>query len=117
VEHRCGYRRAVEVAAIIRTRGGLVARATLCEVSASGGLLTVTLPVPIHSVVLVQFAASRHVPPGKGATVEAEVVRRTETGVAVEWVEFAPHAVRRLCMSQPAHPQAPRHVSARRGRP
>lgn len=96
MEHRCGYRRAVNVPVILRTRLGLVGKGVLSDVSASGGHLTTTIPVPIHSVLSVQEAGPRRAGSPKRATLEAEVVRSTPTGFGVEWTEFAPEAARAL---------------------
>jgi hypothetical protein len=99
MEHRCGYRRAVDVSAMVRTRGGLVAKATLCEVSASGARLQVSLPLAVQSVVLVQFVIHGQGRQSQRATIEAEVVRPTQAGFAVERTEFAPEAARALSAS------------------
>jgi hypothetical protein len=95
MEHRCGYRRAVSVPVIVRSRAGAIAHAQLCEVSASGSRLVTSLRLPLQTVVMVQF--SRHAAGGRfRRTLEAEVVRHTETGFAVEWNEFSPEALRSL---------------------
>jgi hypothetical protein len=96
MEHRCGYRRIVNVPVRVRTRGGLAGQATLCEVSLSGARLVSSVPLPILSTVLVQFAVRRAEGPPQRVTLEAEVVRQTDTGFALEWVEFAPDAARAL---------------------
>jgi hypothetical protein len=96
MEHRCGYRRIVNVPTRVRTRSGLVGQGTLCEVSLSGARLNCSLPLPILSVVLVQFAVRRADAAPKRATLEAEVVRQTDTGFALEWTEFAPEDARAL---------------------
>jgi hypothetical protein len=94
MEHRCGYRRAVNVSVTLRTQEGLMGTAILCEVSASGARLATSLPLSVHSIVCVQFAVRRPSGPPKRETLEAEVVRSTPTGFAVEWTEFAPEAAR-----------------------
>jgi len=99
MEHRCGYRRAVNVSAVVRTRGGLAAKAIVCEVSASGARLLVSLPLVVQSVILLQFVVHGQGLQRKRATIEAQVVRPTETGFAVEWTEFAPEAARALYAS------------------
>jgi hypothetical protein len=101
MEHRCGFRRIVNVPVRVRTRSGLASQATLCEVSLSGARLVCSLPLPMNSSVLVQFAVRRAdstVP--KRVTLEAEVVRSTDTGFALEWLEFAPEAARALYAPQ-----------------
>jgi hypothetical protein len=94
MEHRYGNRRAVNTSVIIRSRAGLAGQATLCEISASGAKLVSSLPLAIHSVVVVQIA-SRENARGAQTAIEAEVVRRTDSGFAVEWCDFAPEALRR----------------------
>jgi hypothetical protein len=96
MEHRCGYRRPIHVAALVRTRGGVAGKAILSEVSASGARVVATLPVAPHSMVLVQFSIHRASARPERVTIEAEVVRLTETGFALEWTEFAPQAARLL---------------------
>ena len=94
MEHRCGYRRAVNVPVVVRAAGGLVGRCTLCEISASGARLATSLPLPLESLVEIRFASVRGA--RGGVTIEAEVVRRTENGFGLEWTEFAPEAARSL---------------------
>lgn len=95
---------------IIRTQAGLIAKGTLCEVSVSGARLIVTAPLSVHSVVLVQFADPHSPALRMRAVLEAEVVRKTETGIAVEWSEFAPEAVRDLLRSEQPNLDALRRV-------
>jgi hypothetical protein len=116
MEHRCGYRRTVNVSVLVSTRGGLTGKGTLCEVSVSGGRLTSSLPLPLHGVVVVQVGGSRRQQPSQ--QIEAEVVRRTDTGFGLEWTDFAPEAVRALFASAGAEIGAspvqmhPRHRGA-----
>jgi hypothetical protein len=65
-------------------------------VSLSGARLISSLPFPVLSVVLVQFSIRRPDGTPKRVTLEAEVIRRTDTGLALEWVEFAPDEARAL---------------------
>jgi hypothetical protein len=103
MEHRCGYRRAVNVPVILRTRVGLVGRAIVSDVSASGAFVSTSLPIAVHAVVVVQF----DVPEVDGRTrrvnLEAEIVRHTPTGFGLEWTEFAPAAVRELYAAHSEH--------------
>jgi hypothetical protein len=80
----------------------------LCEVSLSGARLIASLPFPLLSVVLVQFSVRRPDGTPKRVTLEGEVVRRTDTGLALEWVEFAPEAARALYAPPPLEPAAER---------
>lgn len=100
MEHRCGYRRAADANVIIYTGGGLVGSATVCEVSASGARVICSLPVAVHSSVVLQISVRG--PSGilQRSRVEAEVVRTTQRGFALEWTEFAPEPVRPLYAPQ-----------------
>jgi hypothetical protein len=96
MEHRCGYRRPVTVRARVRTRSGVVGTVTICEISSSGGRIECSLPLAAHSVVMLDFSVAGE----RGAvreSIEAEVVRSTAQGYALEWLEFASAAVRSLC--------------------
>ena len=99
MEHRCGYRRAVNVPVIVRTSGGLVGKARLAEVSASGARLVTSLPLIPETLVSLRMElhdGERR----ERLTLEAEVVRRTESGFGLEWTDFAPEAAR--CLFAPA---------------
>ena len=96
MEHRCGYRRPVDVTVIVRTRAGLVGKGTLCEVSASGARIVTSVPLPVHSSVLIQFDVCSTGQRSSRSTVEAEVVRPAAGGFGLEWVRFAPEVVRNL---------------------
>jgi hypothetical protein len=96
MEHRCGYRRAVNVPVILRTRLGLAGRAIISDLSASGAFVSTSLPVAVHAVVVVQFDVQGTDGRARRVNVEAEIVRHTTTGFGLEWTEFAPAAVREL---------------------
>jgi len=100
MEHRWGYRQDVSRPVHLGTRGGLAARGTIRNVSISGAFVVSSLPVPLFSHVRVQFTAMLD---GQrtAMVLEAQVVRRDDTGVGVEWCEFAPDAVRALMMVPP----------------
>jgi hypothetical protein len=116
MEHRCGYRRSVNVAVILRTRGGVAGKAVVSDVSASGALVTTSLPVATHVVIFVQFEVAQADGRRRRVNIEAEVVRLTSSGFAVEWTEFAPEAVRELYTRQLSEhreiPRARRHDKA-----
>ena len=96
MEHRCGRRRSVDVPISIRTPGGLAGCGMLKDISASGALVVSPLPVALHSRVLVQLDVRLSDRPSASMRVTAEVTRLTGEGLAVEWEEFAPAAVRAL---------------------
>jgi len=95
MEHRCGYRRDINVNVRVSTRAGVSGFGQLCEASASGARLVCSLPLAIHSVVILTVqepsaAGSRRI------RLEAEVIRGTSDGYGIEWAQFAPGALRTL---------------------
>ena len=100
MEHRWGHRREINRAVHLGTRGGLVARGRLTNVSISGAFVQSPLPASLFSYVQIQFTAMLN---GKRTTtaLEAQVVRKDSTGFGIEWCELAPEAVRALVMVPP----------------
>ena len=92
MEHRCGYRRAVNVSVVVRTASGLVGKALLSDISASGAHLISSLPLIPETLIRVRFENAR----GERFSIEAEVVRGTTNGSGLEWTEFAPECAREL---------------------
>jgi len=84
----------------LETRSGLVSRGRIINVSISGAFVETPLPAPLFSYVQVHFTGMSH---GKRTqmAVEAQVVRRDDSGFGVEWSEFAPEAIRALVMVPP----------------
>ena len=106
MEHRWGQRREVSRAVHLRTRGGLVARGRLVNVSLSGAFIVSPLPGTVSSHIEVRFTT---VVAGRRATlsVVAEIVRKDVSGFAVEWPEFACQAARALLLERPARNAVP----------
>jgi hypothetical protein len=100
MEHRWGNRHEISRPVRLGTRGGIVARGRICNVSISGAFVVSPLPVSLFSYVQVQFTAMLN---GKrtATAVEGQVVRKDATGFGVEWCEFAPEAVRALVVVPP----------------
>lgn len=79
--------------------------------SASGALITSTLPLPLHTTVLVQIEAADAHQPFCRLALAGEIARITDEGFAVEWAEFAPHTLRAILRAlekrraPPAHPK------------
>jgi len=95
MEHRCGYRRSINVKVRVCKRDGLSGFGRLCEASASGGRLVCGLPLASHAVVILTFQE----PLAQGrrrVRLEAEVIRPTGDGYGIEWMQFAPSALRTL---------------------
>lgn len=95
MEHRWGER--VEVRLTVELSSGSSAPVTgsLENVSSSGAFVRTQGQGPPRGPVQVTFTESG---PGRDAPVRlaAYVVRRTGSGVGLEWCEFAPGAVRQL---------------------
>jgi hypothetical protein len=110
MEHRCGLRRAVTRRVTLRTRSGVVGTATICEVSASGGRIECPVALPLHSIVILKFTDAR----GRRESLEAEVIRATDQGYGLEWLEFASHAARALYRPGAPESEEPRLEPAAR---
>ncbi len=108
MEHRWGHRREVSRAVQLGTRGGVVARGRISNVSISGAFIVTPLPVPLFSYVQVQFIAMLN---GKRTrvSVEGQIVRKEPLGVAIEWCELASEATRSLMMVPPFRISEPPH--------
>jgi|SRR5450756_1435370 len=102
MEHRWGQRRAVDIATQLRTPGGVIAQGRISNVSVSGAFIATKLPLALLSHVNVRLArpASER---GARGHAEAQVVRRESDGIAVEWCELAPAAVRALLPASGTH--------------
>jgi hypothetical protein len=111
MEHRCGFRRAVSSAVIVRCRNGIAAKGSISDISASGALVRSPLPVPLHGIVLVQFLDACHKPGARRPIVVGEIVRHTNDGFALEWAIFSPEVVRAL-LRQTAGELTPEPASA-----
>jgi hypothetical protein len=87
MEHRWGQRRETRRSVYLRTHTGLAAHGLLRNVSVSGAFILTPLPVAVFTRVQLFLAAEgkdrRSMQP-----LEAEVVRRTLDGIAIEWKEF-----------------------------
>jgi hypothetical protein len=73
---------------------GVSSPAVLCDVSASGARLRCPLAIPLDARVWVRIATSKR--RRTSEPVLAQVVRTTEDGFAIEWLDFSPNAVRVL---------------------
>jgi hypothetical protein len=87
MEHRWGQRRETSRSVYLRTQTGLAAHGLLRNVSVSGAFILTPLPVSLFTRLQLFVAAEgrerRLLQP-----IEAEVVRRTTDGIAIEWMEF-----------------------------
>lgn len=97
MEHRWGHRRAVNRVVHVGTTNGVASPGRISNVSISGAFIVTPHPAPLYSYVQVQFTAMLQ---GKrsSTSVEGQVVRKDSDGLAIEWREFAPEAIRSLLM-------------------
>ena len=98
MEHRCGHRRPTTLTVTVRTVDGIVAAASLRDISASGAFIASHWPVTPHRRVYIQIRSAE----SSDSAVAAEVVRSDADGFAVEWQAFSPSSIRKL-MRQLAH--------------
>jgi hypothetical protein len=109
MEHRWGHRHEISRPVRVGTRGGVLARGRICNVSISGAFVVTPLPVTLFSHVQIQFTAMV-AGERKSTAIEGQIVRKDPTGFGIEWSEFAPDAARALLMvpafraTEPAHP-------------
>ena len=116
MEHRCGYRRPISTAVVIRAANGLAARGHLCEISASGALVRSHFPAPLHGQVLLQFVEVSPESRRSRPVVRGEIVRHTSDGFAIEWLEFSPAVVRSLLRDISGEMAALQHAERASGR-
>jgi hypothetical protein len=76
----------------LRTQGGLVALGRIVNLSLSGALVQTALQAPLLSRLQVTIALDRR----HKAQMDAQVVRQTELGLAVEWSEFGNDEIQAL---------------------
>jgi hypothetical protein len=95
MEHRWGQRRQTNRSVLLKTQGGLAAQGHIRNVSLSGAFVVTPLPVPPLTRLLLFMTPDgsdrRNLQP-----VDAQVVRCTADGIAIEWREFAHPLVRML---------------------
>ncbi|HEY6925215.1 MAG TPA: PilZ domain-containing protein [Steroidobacteraceae bacterium] len=85
MEHRWGQRKSVNTSVQLRTQGGVVAIGRMTNVSVSGAFVQTALQAP--SLARVQLIVSLNRSHG-AALIEAQIVRKTEAGLGLEWDEF-----------------------------
>jgi hypothetical protein len=95
MDHRWGRRLQVDIPVRVAAHRFAVRDGRLIDLSVSGALIEADIDARVLSrvqVILLLPAYPRHEAP----TVEAYVARKHQHGIAVEWCEFAPRAVRDL---------------------
>jgi len=97
MEHRYGIRYPSAIDVYVQSqRGKLAARGRLIDVSISGAFVSTSISVaPLSSVTIevisVMGSARRCQQP-----IEAHVIRRTDSGLGIEWKELTPAALSQL---------------------
>lgn len=76
----------------LRTQGGIVALGRIVNLSLSGALVQTALQAPLFSRIQLSIALDRK----HKAQMEAQIVRQTELGLAVEWSEFGNDKIQAL---------------------
>ncbi|HEY4445866.1 MAG TPA: hypothetical protein VGN30_16410 [Steroidobacteraceae bacterium] len=91
-KHR-GQRRSTDVAVQFFTRPATTGVGRVLNVSATGAFMETQLPLRLLSVLYLE-PADRLLVDGTGGRIAATVVRRSATGVGLEWCEFGAEATR-----------------------
>jgi hypothetical protein len=95
MEHRVGYRLNTDTVVRLQTSHGEVAKAEMTDVSWSGAFVRTYLVLapssPVRLTLPHQAGAGM-----RNVAVTAHVVRRADTGIGIEWNQFAPAPVKAL---------------------
>jgi hypothetical protein len=96
MEHRYGARYVSAIDVYVKTHSGrLAARGRLLDVSISGAFVSTSLPIaPLSSITLEVISMVNSVRRWK--PIEAQVIRRTESGLGIEWKELTSAALSQL---------------------
>ena len=95
MEHRQSPRKKIDARVTLTTRSGLLGSARIIDVSATGGRLDTELPLQVDSMIAVTLTAraARH---SSRFKCDAQVVRHSNDGFGIEWMQFAPELLRTL---------------------
>lgn len=88
MEHRCGTRVRTSISVRLNLPSDILT-GRIIDLSLSGAFVALSDPIPEQTRLMVEVAAGG----GFGSApwrVPAHVVRRSETGVGIEWDAFAP---------------------------
>ena len=96
MEHRYGVRYPSAIDVYVRAQSGsLAARGRLLDVSISGAFVATSLSiVPLTSITLEVTSVVHSVRRWK--PIEAQVIRRTDSGLGIEWKDLTPAALSQL---------------------
>jgi PilZ domain len=115
MEHRLGQRIPVDHIVRIETSHGEVSVARMVDISLSGAFLRTSLqiqPMMPVQVLLKTRAGRRRAASGQARLLEARVVRVDESGIGVEWFDFAPEAIFALVSSAHSPPASEQYANA-----
>lgn len=98
MEHRLGARAPFTVHVRLDRDGRTLGFGNLRSASVSGAFVETSLALPLLTSIDIVYGCARS-RQAVTALVAAYVTRVTATGVAVEWSEFAPAAIRRLLLN------------------
>lgn len=101
MEHRYGVRYLSAIDVFVRSQSGqLAAQGRLLDVSLSGAFVATSIPIaPLTSItieVLSVIAPARRCKPIQCQPIEAQVIRRTDSGLGIEWQELQPASLSQL---------------------
>ncbi len=109
MEHRYGVRYLSAIDVYVRSHSGRVAaRGRLMDVSISGAFVATSLSItPLSSITLevVSLVTSAR----RWKPIEAQVIRRTESGLGIEWKDLTPAALSQLVDAGQLAPTALQH--------
>jgi hypothetical protein len=96
MEHRCGTRYPTDIGVYISARTGtLSSPGRLCDVSVSGALIATAMPIEPLNFIILQLPAVYSIP-----KLQAQVIRCTAEGIAVEWQDYVPELVQQVLHRQ-----------------
>jgi hypothetical protein len=92
MEHRCGKRTPVNVDVRLIGASGVTGVGRMLDVSATGAFINTLIDLPVLTPVNIEpIDHHPHLPEARA--VAAFVVRRTASGLGLEWSEFLPAIV------------------------
>ena len=96
MEHRYGVRYPSAIDVFVRSHSGrLAARGRLLDVSISGAFVSTSVSIPaLSSITLEVISVVNSV--RRWRPIEAQVIRRTDRGLGIEWKELTPAALSQL---------------------
>ena len=96
MEHRYGVRYPSAIDVYVRSHSGrLAAKGQLLDVSISGAFVSTSLSIaPLSSITLEVISVVHSVRRWK--PIEAQVIRRTDGGLGIEWKDLTPAALSQL---------------------